>query len=66
MKKLLLLLLFGTSFVASAQEFNYDGIFYEILDQDAKTCTTKIGTSFGAGNGVSGNITLPANPIYNG
>lgn len=66
MKKLLLLLLFGTSFAASAQEFNYDGIFYEILDQDAKTCTTKIGTSFAAGNGVSGNITLPANPIYNG
>lgn len=46
--------------------FLYEGIWYEILDQEAKTCTTKLGTEFSSGNQPEGDIVLPEKVIYNG
>ncbi len=68
MRRLLLcLLLFIASLSSSSQEFTYDGINYQILDTEAKTCSTRQGTLFSPGNyDVQGDIVLPENPVYNG
>lgn len=41
--------------------FTYDGqtLTYTVLDQDAKTCQTKAGTSTDGGNNVAGPLTIP-------
>lgn len=66
MRRLILFVLLGICIGAYAQEFTYEGIYYQILDQETKTCTTKIGSFFGGANQVGGEIVLPAHPIYNG
>ena len=70
MKKLLLLLLIALSaWPTGAQDFTYEyegqTITYTILDADAKTCSTKAGTTspYAAGNEISGDLILPAKPM---
>lgn len=45
--------------------YSYEGnkITYTVIDEAAKTCMTKAGTSTEAGNQVSGKLTLPAHPM---
>ncbi len=45
-----------------AEDFTYEGITYTILSEDEKTCETKRGTAFNAGNRVEGEVVLPSNP----
>ena len=59
-----LLLLFPNLCVA--QEFNYNGLFYTILDSDAKTCSTKPGSLLSGGNEAVGRLELPSVAYYNG
>lgn len=47
-----------------AQDFQYEGIWYTVIDPDAKTCKTKDGvpTEWGykAGNTCEGDLVIPA------
>lgn len=69
-QKLLLLLMALTALqplrvVARDFTYTYEGqtITYTVIDEDAKTCSTKPGTGSTAGNYVTGDLILPSNPI---
>ena len=73
MKKLITsLILLLTMVSLHATDFTYEGINYTVLDETAKTCKTKDGTSTSIddqtvitpGNSVSGNLTIPQT-VYN-
>ncbi len=66
-KKLLLFslsLLLGLPAVAKDFKYEYEGqkIIYTVIDEEAKTVETMHGDENSAGNKVSGNLVLPANP----
>ena len=67
MKKLitLLLLLCTTSITLKATDFEYDGIYYTILDEAAGTCQTRAGDIGISGNSVWGNVIIPSKVEYN-
>lgn len=48
---------------ALAQDFQYEGIWYTVIDPDAKTCKTKEGSdeavNYGGGNTVVGDLVIP-------
>ena len=62
------LMLLITALTASARDFEYEGIIYTVLDEEAKTVETKQGEVDGyiakvyTGNSASGNLTLPSHP----
>ena len=64
MKKYLIFLLctlVALPILAQDFEYTYQGqtLTYEILDEEAKTCQTKSGTRYGAGNKISGELVIP-------
>ena len=67
MKKILFMML-GVliALPAFARDFTYEyggqTLTYTVLDENAKTCKTKNGSSARPGNKVSGNLVLPTNP----
>ena len=72
-KILLFLLAVLLAFPSMAQDFEYEyegqTVAYTVLDENAKTCTTREGDqeSFKAGNkSIKGNLILPSNPKFNG
>ncbi len=58
----LLALLLPLAISARDFEYTYEGqtLTYTVLDEDAKTCQTKAGSSGGPGNNVSGRLILPS------
>ena len=61
------LLLLITAWTASARDFEYEGIVYTVLDEEARTVDTKQGENslnggFSPGNKVEGQIILPSHP----
>lgn len=59
---LILLSIFVLSISIKAIDFNYQGITYTILDENAKTCTTKVGyggSNNGMGNNFIGDLVIP-------
>lgn len=73
MKKLIIsLILLLTVVSLHATDFTYEGINYTVLDETAKTCKTKEGTSTSIndqtvitpGNSIPGNLTIPQT-VYN-
>ncbi|MDE6651054.1 MAG: leucine-rich repeat protein [Paramuribaculum sp.] len=68
MKQKLLLyviaIVFQSQIFARDFQYSYKGqtITYTVLDEEAKTCKTKAGTSFSAGNQNPGSVILPSNP----
>ena len=67
MKKFTLLLtaaLFALSSVA--RDFEYEGLIYTVLDEDARTCGTKASESWTSpGNQVEGDLVIPST-VYDG
>ena len=45
---------------ALAQDFQYEGIWYTVIDPDAKTCKTKEGEFASAGNTFEGDLIIPS------
>lgn len=66
MKKIIFILLISLNLFVNAQEFNSEGIYYEIIDPEAKTCRTKNGSAFNPGNLCEGYVDLTKVPIFNG
>ena len=68
-KYLFIFLALLLSLPAIARDFTYEyegqTITYTVIDEDAKTCMTRQGSGWGAGNNVSGNLILPEHP-YDG
>ena len=67
MNKLLSLILFLFIAVpAFCRDFSYtyegQTIKYTVIDEDAKTCKTRAGRNYRAGNNISGNLFLPDHP----
>ena len=58
----LFLMLVITALTASARDFEYEGIIYTVLDEEAKTVETKRGQGVQPGNIVTGELVLPSNP----
>ncbi|MBD5272473.1 MAG: leucine-rich repeat domain-containing protein [Bacteroides sp.] len=56
------LLLLITAWTASARDFEYEGIVYTVLDEEARTVETKRGQGAQPGNIVTGELVLPSNP----
>lgn len=59
-------------FVASGDDFEYDGIRYTVIDKDAKTCMTKAGNydfandMYLPGNSCTGSVVIPSEvTLYN-
>ena len=67
MKKFTLLLtavLFAL--LSVARDFEYEGLTYTVLDEDARTCETKASESWTSpGNQVEGDLVLPST-VYDG
>ena len=67
MKQKLLLTLIAFAVIlpipALARDFTYEyegqTLTYTVLDEEAKTCETKAGTVYGAGNKISGQLSIP-------
>ena len=66
-KLLFLLLAAMMALPVVARDFSYEHegqvITYTVIDEAAKTCRTKAGSSSAPGNAVEGALTLPANPV---
>ncbi len=45
---------------ASARDFEYEGITYTVIDEDARTCMTKAGSYDTSGNYVQGDVVIPS------
>ncbi|MDE5876623.1 MAG: leucine-rich repeat domain-containing protein, partial [Muribaculaceae bacterium] len=48
-----------------ARDFEYNGLTYTVLDEDARTCETKAGNRGTSGNHVEGDIVIP-DIVYDG
>ena len=59
----ILILLIPARLFARDFEYTYEGqtVTYTVIDEEAKTCTTKVGTFNQAGNLVSGDLIIPPN-----
>ena len=66
MKKFFLLLAVVLLALPSlARDFEYNGLTYTVLDEDAHTCETKTGVYWAAGNEVEGDLVIPST-VYDG
>ncbi|MDE5876624.1 MAG: leucine-rich repeat domain-containing protein [Muribaculaceae bacterium] len=66
MKKIFLLLAVALFALPSlGRDFEYDGLTYTVLDEDAHTCETKTGVYWAAGNEVEGDLVIPYT-VYDG
>ncbi len=50
----------------NGQIFEYNGLWYTVIDAGAKTCKTKDGNEIGPGNTVEGNIVIPQTVVNGG
>ncbi|MDE5887675.1 MAG: leucine-rich repeat domain-containing protein [Muribaculaceae bacterium] len=61
----------SVGFVKEGDDFEYEGLWYTVIDADAKTCRTRSGSPVSLGNALSpgntydGNLAIPSGVLYN-